>query len=107
MNRQRRTAATKIREDTKLPARSLALLLLLPCCCAASSVAPPVPTAAQLAYQEAEIVAIVCFQMDTYAGTDGDPGCTNPTEKAQMAGSSSCTNHRIMTSLAKGTLDFR
>jgi alpha-L-fucosidase len=51
-------------------------LLLLPCCCAASSVATPVPTAAQLAYQEAEIVAIVCFQMDTYAGTDGDPGCT-------------------------------
>lgn len=38
----------------------------------------PLPTAAQLAYQEAEIVAIVCFQMDTYAGTDGDPGC-NPT----------------------------
>jgi hypothetical protein len=37
--------------------------------------APPRPTAAQLAYQEAEVVAIVCFQMDTYAGTDGDPGC--------------------------------
>ena len=38
---------------------------------------PPLPTKVQLAYQEAEIVAIVCFQMDTYAGTDGDPGC-NP-----------------------------
>jgi alpha-L-fucosidase len=38
---------------------------------------PPLPTKAQLDYQEAEIVAIVCFQMDTYAGTDGDPGC-NP-----------------------------
>lgn len=36
---------------------------------------PPIPTSAQLAYQDAEIVAIVCFQMDTYAGNDGDPGC--------------------------------
>jgi hypothetical protein len=36
---------------------------------------PPTPTATQLAYQDAEIVAIVCFQMDTYAGNDGDPGC--------------------------------
>ena len=35
----------------------------------------PVPTKAQLAYQNAEIVAIVCFQMDTYAANDGDPGC--------------------------------
>jgi hypothetical protein len=31
----------------------------------------PKPTPAQLAYQRAEIVAIVCFQMDTYAG-DGE-----------------------------------
>ena len=35
----------------------------------------PLPTKAQLAYQNAEIVAIVCFQMDTYAANDGDPGC--------------------------------
>ena len=37
---------------------------------------------------------------------DGDPGCTDPTEKAQMAGSASCTNSRIMTSLAKTSLRF-
>lgn len=38
---------------------------------------------------------------------DGDPSCGGgATEKAQMAGSASCTNHRIMTSLAKESLDF-
>jgi beta-glucosidase len=38
---------------------------------------------------------------------DGDPSCSGgASEKAQMAGSSSCTNPRIMTSLAKGSLGF-
>ena len=35
----------------------------------------PRPTPAQLAYQRAELVATVGFQMDTYAYDDGDPGC--------------------------------
>lgn len=35
----------------------------------------PLPTPAQLAYQQAELVATVGFQMDTYAYDDGDPGC--------------------------------
>jgi hypothetical protein len=35
----------------------------------------PLPTPAQMAYQRAELVATVGFQMDTYAFDDGDPGC--------------------------------
>ena len=36
----------------------------------------PVPTkTTQIRYQQAEIIATVGFQMDTYAYDDGDPGC--------------------------------
>ena len=49
---------------------------------------PPLPTKTQLAYQNAEVVAIVCFQMDTYAANDGDPGC-NPSNWAKGINTSS------------------
>jgi alpha-L-fucosidase len=35
----------------------------------------PLPTRTQVRYQQAEIIATVGFQMDTYAYDDGDPGC--------------------------------
>ena len=35
----------------------------------------PLPTPVQLRYQQAEIIATIGFQMDTYAYDDGDPGC--------------------------------
>ena len=37
----------------------------------------PLPTPVQLEYQQAELIATIGFQMDTYAYDDGDPGC-NP-----------------------------
>merc|ERR1712166_1601456 len=50
------------------------VLLSVPC---ATALQIPVPTAAQLAYQQAELVATVGFQMDTYAYDDGDQGCNS------------------------------
>ena len=35
----------------------------------------PLPTPVQLRYQQAEIIATIGFQTDTYAYDDGDPGC--------------------------------
>lgn len=53
------------------------VVLLLTGLCLAASATLPLPTPAQLSYQQAELVATVGFQMDTYAYDDGDPGC-NP-----------------------------
>ena len=63
-------------------------LLALCYSCAAFAVATPVagkmrivpgviptPTPTQIRYQQAELIATIGFQMDTYAYDDGDPGC--------------------------------
>ena len=57
---------------------TLAVLAFAASCSGATPLPLPLPTPAQLAYQRAELVATVGFQMDTYAYDDGDPGC-NPT----------------------------
>ena len=59
-------------------ASTLVVLAFAASCSGATPLPLPLPTPAQLAYQRAELVATVGFQMDTYAYDDGDPGC-NPT----------------------------
>ena len=53
---------------------AMALLLAATASSAAAAASVPLPSPAQLAYQQAEIIALTHFNMATYFG-DGDPAC--------------------------------